>query len=143
MKKLFFAVGVVSVLLLSGCDLESSDNGDLDGFWIMERVDSLSNHSVCDYSNHPAFWSFQYNLLQLSNVYDNTIIYQFEKDKDRLMLKNPCMFDRTWGDTLITDFEVLRPYGINAINESFMVKSLNGGNMVLESSLLRLYLKKH
>lgn len=142
MRKLLFAFGFISVLL-AGCDVESSDNGDLDGFWILERVDSLSNNAVCDYSDHRAFWSFQYKLLQLSNGYDKTIICQFERDNDRMLLKDPCIFDRTWGDTPVTDVEILKPYGINSINENFKVMSLNSGAMVLESSVLRLYFKKH
>ena len=53
------------------------------------------------------------------------------------------MFDRTLGDTLVTDVEVLRQFGVNAIYESFYIKSLSKNDMVLESSLLRLHLKKH
>jgi hypothetical protein len=142
MRKLLFAFGFISALL-AGCDVESSDNGDMDGFWVLERVDSLSNNAICDYSDHHISWSFQYKLLQLSNGYDKTIICQFEKGNDRLSLKDPCIFDRTWGDTPVTDVEVLKPYGINSINENFKVKNLNSGDMILESSVLRLYLKKH
>ena len=33
----------ISMFAFSSCELESSDNGKLDGFWHLESIDSLEN----------------------------------------------------------------------------------------------------
>lgn len=143
MRKSFMISSVLCLLLLVSCDIESSDNGKLDGFWLLNQVDSLSKGTILDYSNQRIFWSFQYDLLQLSNLNDNTIIYRFVRNSNQLNLNNPCMFDRALGDTLVTDMGVLRPYGVNSLNETFNIVDLSSSNMVLESPVLRLHFVKH
>ncbi len=143
MRKSFMISSVLCLLLLVSCDIESSDNGKLDGFWLLNQVDSLSKGTTLDYSSQRIFWSFQYDLLQLSNLNDNTIIYRFVRNSNQLNLNNPCMFDRALGDTLVTDMGVLRPYGVNSLNETFNIVDLSSSNMVLESPVLRLHFVKH
>lgn len=143
MRKTIFISSVLSLLFLISCDIESSDNGKLDGFWFLNQVDSLSNGKATSLCNQRIFWSFQYDLLQLSNLEDNTIIYRFGKNGNQLKLNNPCMFDRTIGDTLVTDVEVLRPYGVNSLDETFIIVTLSNSDMVLESPVLRLHFIKH
>ena len=41
---LFFAV---LVFTLSSCEIETSQNGDLDGFWHLEQVDTLATGGTC------------------------------------------------------------------------------------------------
>jgi hypothetical protein len=53
------------------------------------------------------------------------------------------MFDRADGDTPITDLEVLRPYGVNALQEQFRIVSLESEVLVLESPVLRLSFRKY
>jgi hypothetical protein len=141
MRKTLIISSILSLLFFVSCDIESSNNGKLDGFWYLNQVDSLSKATNLD--KQRIFWSFQYDLLQLSNLNDNTIIYRFEKNNNRLILKNPCMFDRTLGDTLVTDVEVLRPYGVNSLNETFNIVNLSNSDMILESPVLRLHFIKH
>lgn len=143
MRKIFIISGVLNLLLLMSCDIESSDNGKLDGFWLLNKIDSLPNGKTTDYSNQSIFWSFQYDLLQLSNLNDNNIIYRFEKNSKQLYLHNPCMFDRALGDSLVTNVDVLRPYGVNSLNETFNIVDLSSSNMILESPVLRLHFVKH
>ena len=109
----------------------------------LDQVDTLNNGSKCNYVDHRITWSFQYNLLQLSNLVDKTILYKFEKTGNVLKLNNPCMFDRSIGDTLITDVDVLRQYGVNSLNESFTIMDITNSKMVLESDKLRLHFVKH
>lgn len=40
---------------LSSCTLESSDNGDLDGYWHLESIDTLATGKTGDYSNRRFF----------------------------------------------------------------------------------------
>ena len=143
MRKWFIIQGFLSLIFLYGCELETTDNGDLDGYWHLEQVDSLSGQRSVSYAQNKIFWSIQFELLQLSNLEDNTIIYKLVYDNRQLTLANPCMFDRADGDSLVTNVEVLRQYGVNALQESFKVVSLESRTMILESPVLRLHFKKY
>ena len=143
MRKWFIIPGFLSLMFLCGCELETTDNGDLDGYWHLEQVDSLAGQRSIDYGQSNIFWSIQFELLQLSNLEDNTIIYKLVYDNHQLTLANPCMFDRADGDTLVTNVEVLRQYGVNALQENFKVLSLESRTMVLESPVLRLHFRKY
>ena len=143
MRKWFIIQGFLSLIFLYGCDLETTNNGDLDGYWHLEQVDSLLSQRSVDYGQNKIFWSVQFELLQLSNLEDNTIIYKLVYDNRQLTLANPCMFDRADGDTLVTNVEVLRPYGVNPLQESFKVVNLESRKMILESPVLRLHFKKY
>lgn len=143
MRKWFIIPGFLSLMFLCGCELETTDNGDLDGYWHLEQVDSLAGQRSIDYGQSNIFWSIQFELLQLSNLEDNTIIYKLVYDNHQLTLANPCMFDRADGDTLVTNVEVLRQYGVNALQENFKVVTLESRTMVLESPVLRLHFWKY
>ena len=143
MRKWFIIQGFLSLMFLYGCELETTDNGDLDGYWHLEQVDSLAGQRSIDYGQSNIFWSIQFELLQLSNLEDNTIIYKLVYDNRQLTLANPCMFDRADGDTLVTNVEVLRQYGVNALQENFKVVTLESRTMVLESPVLRLHFRKY
>lgn len=143
MRKWFIIQGFLSLIFLYGCELETTDNGDLDGYWHLEQVDSLAGQRSVDYGQSHIFWSIQFELLQLTNLEDNTIVYKLDYNNRQLTLANPCMFDRADGDTLVTNVEVLRPYGVNSLQESFKVVSLESRKMILESPVLRLHFKKY
>ena len=143
MRKWFIMLSILSLFFLVGCELETTDNGDLDGYWHLERIDSLSSQRSIDYGQARIFWSIQFKLLQLSDLENNTIIYNLVYDNHQLTLADPYMFDRADGDTQVTDVEVLRRYGVNALQENMKVVSLQSDRMVLESPVLRLHFKKY
>ena len=143
MRKWFIMLSVLSLFFLVGCELETTDNGDLDGYWHLEWVDTLSSQRSIDYGQARIFWSIQFKLLQLSDLENNSIIYNLVYDNHQLTLADPYMFDRADGDTLVTDVEVLRRYGVNALQETMKVVSLQSDRMVLESPVLRLHFKKY
>lgn len=143
MRKWFIMLSVLSLFFLVGCELETTDNGDLDGYWHLEQVDTLSSQRSVDYGQAWIFWSIQFKLLQLSDLENNSIIYNLVYDNHQLTLADPYMFDRADGDTLVTDVEVLRRYGVNALQETMKVVSLQSDRMVLESPVLRLHFKKY
>ena len=143
MRKWFIMLSVLSLFFLVGCTLETTDNGDLDGYWHLEHIESLSSQRSVDYGQARIFWSIQFKLLQLSDLHNNTIIYNLVYDNNQLTLAEPYMSDRADGDTLVTDVEVLRPYGVNALQENMKVVSLQSDKMILESPILRLHFKKY
>ena len=67
MRKIFLYIAMVPMLSLTlgGCSIEMSDNGELDGYWHLERVDTLSTGGVCDLSGQLRFWAVQAKMLAL------------------------------------------------------------------------------
>lgn len=140
---LLFAAG----LLCWSCDLETSSNGDLDGHWHLERIDTIGG-SYCDYGDKTVFWSFQNHLAQMSGMEGNPVVCRMEYGDGRVRLFTPCQFDRTTGDSLLTDVTLLRPYGINSLSETFVVVDLTSERLTLETvpeawPLLRLTFRKY
>ena len=46
------------------------------------------------------------------------------------------------GDIPLTRIDSLRPFGINSLNEHFLIETLNGDKMILKSKVLQLNLRK-
>lgn len=132
-------------LLFAACDLETSGNGKLDGFWHLESVDTLSG-GFNDLSQKRIFWAFQKDLLELSDkdyVLSHCLM-RFNRDGGALKLSDPYLYDRESGegDHPLMDAAVLNPYGINAIETTFTVEKLSSSKMVLNDGTLRLYFTK-
>lgn len=144
MKNLLYIL-VLSTVALASCDLETSDNGDLDGYWLLERVDTLATGGTLQCRGDQRFWSFQSHLMQLTQggTGADAMSFRFQRQGDELTLDNPCVFNRQKGDTPITDVEVLQPYGVNAMTEKFAVSRLTADCMELESGMLHLYFRKY
>ena len=64
MKKLLFILSVVCTIGLSSCEIETSKNGDFDGFWHLVGVDTLATSGYCDMSQETVFWAVQYHFIQ-------------------------------------------------------------------------------
>ncbi len=145
MKRYIFILTLFSVFAFSSCEIETSDNGDLDGFWHMVSVDTLDTGGRADYSEKLIFWSVQHKLLQLN---DRTgagkeVLCRFAHYGDSLRIYSPHEMSREpGGDIPLTDSTLLLPYGINSIDEHFKVEVLNNKNMVLKTHKIRLTFKK-
>ena len=146
MKKLLYIIFATICLTtgFSGCTLEMSENGDLDGFWNLREIDTLANGRKGNVKDERIYWSIQLNMIDVRFVDDKykECVMRFEKNKDTITINTPCYFNHTDGDVLLTDEEPLRPYGINSLNESFVIESLNNSYMTLKSKRLRLFFKK-
>lgn len=140
-KLLLYALALC--LTIASCTMERSDNGDLDGFWQLTQVDSLANGRSADTKESLVFWSVQKDLLQVSAEGYAKVVFRFDHTGDSLSLSSPRENDRTKGDTEVADAESLRPYGINSLEERFAVATLDGGTMVLQSTVLRLYFRRY
>lgn len=146
MKKIiiFATVAFTAMLAMTSCELESSDNGDLDGYWHIERIDTLATSGVADYSQELSFWAFQGKLLSLScrNNKATDCLTRFNKTGNTLTISEPFRNDRMGGDEPLETPELLRPYGINSIEESFTIEALSGSKMTIKSEMLRISFKK-
>ena len=131
------------LLLFCSCDIETSKNGDLDGFWHLERVDTISTSGSLDLSQEKLFWAFQKDLLQLRG--DKQEFYlRFNHHDNQLDLSNPHLRDREKDDPSISSstMYLIRPYGINKEEEYYQVVTLNSDDMILRNQDLQLWFRK-
>lgn len=140
-----WAMAAWLMLCLMSCEVETSGNGDLDGFWHLERVDTLRTGGACDLSSHKRFWAVQHHLLQLytresSNVHNYNL--RFALDGDTLRTYDPCINDKPIGDPIVIEPSGLSPYGINHLEDTFRIERLSGSRMVLCTDELRLTFRK-
>lgn len=145
MRKLIYIF--LFLLAISSCTIETSDNGDLDGLWHLERIDTISTGGVCDMSGERIFWAVEHKMLQLrggSDIYS----FRFNDGGDSLILRDPYVslaYDngsQTRGDTILTDPQGLRQYGVQHLEEHFLKETMKGSRMVLRTDSFRLHFKK-
>ena len=68
---------MTSALMFSSCTLESSDNGDLDGFWHLESVDTLATGKTEDFSQRYVFWGVEHKLIAVKETDTNREKFYF------------------------------------------------------------------
>ncbi len=126
--------------LLCSCEIETSGNGDLDGMWHLVSIESLSGSEKTDMSHEKIYWSFQHRLLEFDDKtgLHQSILFRFEHKDNTLRLYDPYLYDRENGDEPTEDVEVLKPFGVENLEETFNVESLNGSRMILSSGTKRL-----
>ena len=134
MKRVLFDMRI-GMGLLTSCSSESSNNGDLDGFWLMTGRPGLT-------------WSFQGKILEFRDVNQvhHDLMAKFRHEGNLLIVYDLRVVDRDAGDPLVTESEMedLRAYGIsNLEEEQFQIKQLNSDDMHLESSSESLYFRKY
>lgn len=143
---LIFFFSQFLIFSFTSCELETSGNGDIDGFWHLVQIDTLQTGGVKDTSKDLLFWSFQVNLMELSDQSYQTPIYmaRFNHDNGKLKVTQPCLYNRYEGNEMLTEENVnaISQYGINALEETFQVEGLSGSRMTLSNGTLRLYFKK-
>jgi len=159
-RNLFFIASACLALAtaawsLTSCTIESSDNGDLDGFWHLEGVDTLATAGHLDLSRERVFWGVQHQLISCAKITDTNMFsfrgyyFRFDQTADSLVLHSP--YKNNWhqdqgdngGDLPATAVnDSIRSYGINQLREPFYKEKLKGGKMTLRSKTLRLYFTK-
>lgn len=129
-----------------GVDLETSDNGDLDGLWHMTAVDTIATGGVKDLSKTKLFWAFQKDLLDIHDADSMKYHYllRFHHAGALLLVNQPHFYDRLnpQGDVPMTDSTELKPFGINHLEERFTVLHLGSGSMMLSTDSLIISFKK-
>lgn len=143
MKSLFYSL-MVAMMLVS-CEIQTSSNGDLDGFWQLRAVDTLATGGESDMRGSGIYWAVQKRLLEVQDkngVYGG-VFFRFSHAGDSLLLSDPYVNDRISADVKVEDADMLRPFGVNRLDEGFHIEMLDGGNMVLRSETLRLWFRKY
>lgn len=145
---------LATTLMLASCNIETSDNGPLDGFWHLERVDTLATGGTTDYSSGYVFWGVQKDLIYIKDSSNGSVgayYLRFSQTQDSLHITkiyldhghedNP--YHEQGGDIPVEVIDInLRFLGLNALPEHFKKEAINGNRMILSTEKLRLKFKK-
>lgn len=132
------------ILCLSACELETSHNGKLDGWWLLTAVDTLQTGGHANVEAQQCTWAFQGQLLELRDVPGQLGDYllSFAQYGDDLLLSHPYLSARDSGDIAVQTPQLLHPYGIQTLSEQFLITTIDRRRMVLTSASLRLYFRR-
>lgn len=132
------------ILCLSACELETSRNGKLDGWWLLTAVDTLQTGGHANVEAQQCTWAFQGRLLELRDVpgQRGDYLLSFARRGDDLLLSHPYFSARDSGDIAVQTPQPLHPYGIQTLSEQFSITTIDRRRMVLTSTSLRLYFRK-
>ncbi len=141
---LYTLFAVIITAMLNSCDIQSSDNGNLDGMWHLTSVDTISTSGVKDMSNEKIYWSFENKLLELDDKSgaNQSILYRFKHSDGTLQLYDPYLYNREFGDTPVEDAQLLYPFGVDSFETTYTVETLTSRRMVLSTTTIRLHFRK-
>ena len=146
MRKLLYLLAFG--LMVVSCELETSSNGKLDGYWQMSQVDTLATGGSTDTRESFIYWGVQGKLLQIryseNDVYlGEGLLFRFEDNDSILTLSSPFVHHLYETDEPIDDVETLKPFGIYRLVEKFAIKEFDDNNMVLTNDVLRLHFRRY
>ena len=146
---------LLGTLVLSSCEMHSSNNGDLDNWWWLQQIDSVKTGESVNCKSTKIFWSYIGNLMETSGPSvkvgksnARTFIYRFKNANGQLIVSQPYVSSRDIGDIRITKDSVetvkgLASHGINfnpeTVTDTFDIETLNGDEMVLKDKVVRLH----
>jgi hypothetical protein len=135
-------------MMLVSCEIETSGNGKLDGYWQMSQVDTLATGGVADTRESFIYWGVQGKLLQIryseNDVYlSEGLLFRFENNNSILTLSSPFVHHLYETDEPIDDVEILKPFGIYRLEEKFAIEQLDDKCMVLTNDVLRLHFRRY
>lgn len=146
-----FSLITIFLLLLTGCSIETSDNGVLDGRWQLMEINYFdgSNRKV-ETKEQLIFWDIQYKLIsihsmsgKLHDLLTEESLCRFNYTKDSLKLSDFYRHfreaDQKIDDPLTTYFQKT---GINGIKANFAVLHLDSKSMLLQSDYAKLSFRK-
>ena len=146
-----YSLITIFLLLLTGCSIETSDNGVVDGRWQLMEISYFdgSNRKV-ETKEQLIFWDIQYKLISIHSMsgklHDSLTeesLCRFNYTKDSLKLSDFYRHfreaDQKIDDPLTTYFQKT---GINGINANFAVLHLDSKSMLLQSDYAKLSFRK-
>lgn len=130
---------------LSSCSWFETDNaGDLEGLWHVRSVEFKADGTKTDLSSERYYWAFQKKLLQMEDKEGKaaTFLWRFQKEENKLTISQPYRYDRENGDEPLESTDLLAPYFIENLEETFTIEHLGSGTMLLSSETVRLSFRK-
>jgi len=146
-KHVAYIIIGMACLMFSSCHLTSSNNGDLDGLWQLMTVENLQTGAITDGRDVGGGirWAFMGDLLSLRND-DKEVFCRFEHAGETLKVYKPYLsgrFTNAQDDFPITDAAELNVFGVYRLEEYFKILQLDGDDMRLESTTVRLTFRKY
>ena len=92
MKKLSYILIALLAMTMASCEINSSDNGDLDNWWYLRQVENINendNVNVEDYVAKKVFWGYIGKLMQTQGDGAGTYLYRFEHKGNTLRVYSP------------------------------------------------------
>lgn len=144
MKKLLLLPFCALLAILTSCDIHFSENGDLDGFWQLARIDTIGGGGI-DTRPQRLFWSVQSDLLQVSdlNYLHDSYVWRFEHVNNTLRLHSPYCVDHAGNDIAVNDVRNVQPWGIPSLDQTFSIELLDDLHMTLSTADLRLQFNRY
>lgn len=146
-----FSLITIFLLLLTGCSIETSDNGVLDGRWQLMEINYFdgSNRKV-ETKEQLIFWDIQYKLISIHSMTgklheslteESLCRFNFTGDSLKLFdfYRHYREADQKIDDPLTTYFQKT---GINGIKANFAVLHLDSKTMLLQSDYAKLSFRK-
>jgi len=140
MKRLIL-ISIIGTMLAS-CTLETSDNGKLDGMWLLTTVDTLSTGGSANVRESLITWSFQVNMMNLRHP-KHTLCFHFKHEGNHLTLTDAVVDDRMSGDVPVTDVEIMKETGLTRLVETFTVNNLSSSNLDISNDQYRYRFRKY
>jgi hypothetical protein len=144
----FAVLTCITAISLNSCglvDFDHSENGNLDGYWHLVTVDSLTNGVSTDLGEKRYFWAIQATLLELYSpdwLGGQRFVSRISYQDNRLTIIELRNDKREEGDPVIENVDKVSPFGVNNVTETFQVEELLGRSMTLSTTELRLRFKK-
>jgi len=135
-----------ATLLLAACDIETSGNGNLDGYWHAVSADTLATQGRADLSQKRLFWAIQNHLVVMTD-YDNqapNLVAHFSYDDKHgsLTIYDFHYYDRMNGDPDITDSTQLYMWYIDSDSTTLTVEHLSQNSLTLATKDFRVKFEK-
>lgn len=127
------------------CDLEKSDNGNLDGYWQWTLIDTIATGGTCDMKESLIFWGVESDILEIFNnkTSNENVIFRFWHNGDTLILSRPIIDIRDSSDVIMTNYTLLENYGIYDIPETLMIDYWGSNHITFSNRLFHLYFRKY
>jgi len=137
-----FYLFALSPLCFSSCTLETSNNGKLDGMWLMTNIDTLATGGSADVRESLITWSFQVKLMQLRHP-NNRMVFHFLHENNQLILMDAVIDDRMSGDRPVTDNETMQRVGLTQPKDTFIVLNLTNNDLNIANKQYRFRFRKY
>lgn len=136
---------MVALIFAVSCELEKSDNGNLDGYWQWTLIDTIATGGTCNMKESLIFWGVESDILEIFNNKTNNenIIFRFKHNGDTLILSNPIIDIRDSSDIIMTNYSLLENYGIYDIPETLFIDFYGSNHITFSNRLFHLYLRKY
>lgn len=136
---------LLAIAAFSACDIEHSNNGNLDGYWQLTQLDTIATGGSADMKESAIYWAVQHNLLEIKNVNDllRNVFFRFEQSEATLRIYNPISDNKVISDSVVTSPVTLQPFGIQHLDETLAIEQLTSSHMTLRNELFRFHFRKY